>query len=90
MGQGFGQRGEDPDGDNWTGQNRGQRDGQGMGPGMGQGFGQRGEDPDGDNWTGQNRGPGMGQGYGPQGDGDANGLQDGTGPMMAPTPSTTG
>jgi hypothetical protein len=73
---GDGQRGVDPDGDNWTG--GGQQGGApGNGPMMG-GDGQRGVDPDGDNWTGGNRGDGM---MGGQQDGQQGGAL-GNGPMM--------
>jgi len=73
---GDGQRGVDPDGDNWTG--GGQQGGApGNDPMMG-GDGQRGVDPDGDSWTGGNRGGGM---MGGQQDGQQGGAL-GNGPMM--------
>ncbi len=81
-GQDGGQRGVDPDGDNWGGGNQGggMMDGQqGNGPMMG-GDGQRGVDPDGDNWAGGNQGGGMMGGD--LGNGPALGGQQGPGPMM--------
>lgn len=85
--RGFGQRDADPhaggpgrEGGQGMGPGQGPGGGPGQGPGggpgHGDGFGQRGEDPDGDNWTGQGRGQG-------------NGLQDGTGPLTQPTPSSS-